>query len=59
VKIGKVNKESMRLYSNLFDFRFKSDYDDFFDVDEEDIRPLIEPTKMFVREIEQLINEDN
>ncbi|MDR2027224.1 MAG: HEPN domain-containing protein [Prevotellaceae bacterium] len=57
VKTGLVNKESMRLYSHLFDFRLKSDYDDFFDLEEKDILPLIEEAKVFIHEIEQLINE--
>jgi uncharacterized protein (UPF0332 family) len=59
VKTGKITKESMRLYSSLFDFRLRSDYDDFFDVDEKDIRTLIEPVKMFICEIEQLIYEND
>jgi uncharacterized protein (UPF0332 family) len=58
VKTGKVSKESMRLYSRLFDLRLKSDYDDFFDLDEKDILPLIEPVKRFIYEVEQLINEN-
>jgi uncharacterized protein (UPF0332 family) len=58
VKTGKINKESMRLYSSLFDHRLKSDYGDFFDLDEKDILPLIEPVKRFICEVEGLINEN-
>jgi uncharacterized protein (UPF0332 family) len=57
VKTNIVNKDSGRIYSKLFELRQSSDYDDFFDVDENDILPLIEQVKMFINEIEGLINE--
>ncbi|MDR2651964.1 MAG: HEPN domain-containing protein [Prevotellaceae bacterium] len=57
VKTNIVTKESGRIYSKLFEIRQASDYDDFFDLDENDILPLIEPVKIFICEIERLINE--
>jgi uncharacterized protein (UPF0332 family) len=45
-----------RLFSKLFELRQSGDYDDFFDLEEEDILPLIEPVKAFFSEIERLIN---
>jgi uncharacterized protein (UPF0332 family) len=55
VKTGLLSKDYMKLYSKIFDFRLKGDYDDFFDLEEEDILPLIEPVKDFLAEIERLI----
>ena len=57
VKTGIVDKEDLRFYTRLFDFRLKGDYDDFFDLTENDLLPLIEPAKNFINKIEQLIKE--
>ena len=56
VKTGIIDNEELRFYLKLFDFRLKGDYDDFFDLTEKDILPLIEPAKEFINKIEQLIN---
>jgi uncharacterized protein (UPF0332 family) len=55
VKTGKISKELFDFYSQLFDYRLKGDYDDFFDLDEKKISPLIQPTKEFITTIEKLI----
>jgi uncharacterized protein (UPF0332 family) len=56
VKTGLLRKDYMKLYSKVFDFRLKGDYDDFFELEEEDVLPLIEPVTSFLFEIERLIN---
>jgi uncharacterized protein (UPF0332 family) len=58
IKTGIVSKELGRLYSKLFETRQLGDYDDFFDLEEKDILPLLEPVRTFIFEIEQLINMD-
>ena len=51
-----VSKEQNKLYTKLFDLRLGSDYSDWIYINEEDIKPLIEPAEKFITEIENLIN---
>jgi uncharacterized protein (UPF0332 family) len=57
IKTNVFDKESAKFYSKIFELRQSSDYDDFFDLDKEDILPLIEPTKVFICEIERLLQK--
>jgi uncharacterized protein len=56
VKTGKIDVGKGRFYSQLFDKRQAGDYADLLDWTEEDILPLIEPTKDFIEVIKDLIN---
>ena len=58
VKEGLFTKEESRLYSRLFSLRQTGDYGDQFFLEEEDVAPLIEPTKAFVRKTISLIEND-
>jgi uncharacterized protein (UPF0332 family) len=53
---GLVSKEHSRFYSKLFEMRLTGDYDDLYNLTEEDVKPLIEPAKLFITEIEKLIS---
>lgn len=44
------------MYSQLFTWRQKSDYDDLFDFDEEKVRAYLEPVKEFIELIETKIS---
>lgn len=55
VKTGKVDKDFGRLYSDLFDWRNKGDYSDFFDFSEEDVLPLLEKAGKFIDTVEELL----
>lgn len=44
--------------NELFNLRQTGDYEDWFDIDENDIKPLIEPAEKFIAEIENLINKN-
>ena len=57
VKTGKINKENGKLFSKLFDYRQKGDYGDLYDYDEELVTPLIEKVRIFIYEIEKLIQK--
>lgn len=57
VKTGKVNKEHGDLFTDLMDWRYKGDYGDMFDFDEEKVKPLIPKIKKFLHDIEKLIKE--
>jgi uncharacterized protein (UPF0332 family) len=55
IKTGKVHKDFGRLYSDLFDWRNKGDYSDFFDFGAEDVLPLLEKTEKFINVIVKII----
>lgn len=52
---GLISKEQSKLYSKLFEMRQTGDYDDLYNISEEDIEPLIEPAKLYIKKIEMLI----
>lgn len=54
VKTGKFDKKYGKLLSELFDWRQKGDYDNFFDHDEQAVKPLFNP----VTEMIDLITEE-
>ena len=45
VKPGTVEMRLGKLYADLFDWRQRGDYGDFFDFKEEDVLPLMAPTR--------------
>lgn len=51
-----VSKEQSRFYSKLFEMRQTGDYDDLYILTEEDVKPLIEPAKSFIVNIEGLLS---
>ena len=55
IKTGKLDKSFGLLYSDLFDYRHKGDYGDFFDFNEETVIVLIPQVEQFIRAIEELI----
>ena len=55
VNKGIISKEHNKLYRKLFDLRHSGDYDDWFEINEEDIKPLLEPAEQFITTIENLI----
>jgi uncharacterized protein (UPF0332 family) len=59
VKTGILEEEELDLYTQLLDYRMKGDYEDFFDLKEKNILPLIEPTKELLFKIERLIGSND
>ena len=55
VKSGKVDKELGKIFSQLFTWRQKGDYDDLFDFQKDLVLPYFEPVKKLISEIEKLI----
>ena len=45
----------MKLFSRLFELRQTGDYDDLFDLTEEDVQPLLKPAKDYIEEIINLL----
>ncbi len=59
VKKGKVDREDGKLFNKLFGIRQEADYEDFSEVEEGDLKPLIPRIKNLIEEIESIINEEN
>ena len=52
---GLLDREYGRLFSRLYELRQAGDYDDMYDVSEEEIYPYIVKTEQFVSKLENLI----
>jgi uncharacterized protein (UPF0332 family) len=57
IKTGKFEKKYGQLFSELFDWRQKGDYDNIFDYDSESVLPLYEPVDELISLIEIEINK--
>ncbi len=58
VKSGKVPKDYAKTFNDLFERRQESDYVDFVQFTESQVRPWIEKTEKFVAFIDDLIQRD-
>lgn len=58
VSKGLISKEQGKLFKQLFNLRQSGDYDVWFEIDENDVKPLLEPAEKFIVEIESLINKN-
>jgi len=58
IKPGIIPKEFGQIYSDLFDFRQKGDYGDFFDFDAEKVIPFVPKVEKFLELVKGLINKD-
>ena len=52
-----IDRNFGKLYSQLFTWRQKGDYDDLFDFDESKVNPYFGPVEEFIRLIDTLINK--
>jgi uncharacterized protein (UPF0332 family) len=57
IKNQKIDKKYGKLYSQLFTWRQKGDYDDLFDFEESQIIQYFQPVEEMILLIEQLIKE--
>lgn len=55
IKTGRLELSDGKLFSQLFTWRQKGDYDDLFDFDEKTVSPYLEPVKNFIEKISDLI----
>ena len=55
-KTGKIEKEYGKMYSQLFTWGQKGDYDDFFDFQKGKVIPYLEPVNKLITLIETIIN---
>jgi uncharacterized protein (UPF0332 family) len=56
-KEGKIDKNLIKTYGQLFNMRQRSDYEDWVMIEEDDIKPLVEKAEVFIETIEELIYE--
>jgi uncharacterized protein (UPF0332 family) len=57
IKSGKIELEFGKLYSQLFTWRQKGDYDDLFDFDEKTVIPYLEPVRNLIQKIGEVIQD--
>ncbi len=57
IKNQKIDKKFGRIYSQLFTWRQKGDYDDLFDFEESQVNQYFEPVEDLIRLIESHIKE--
>jgi len=55
IKTGILDKESGKLFGDLFDLRQKGDYDDLLDFEEEHVIPMIPKVEQFINKIQSLL----
>lgn len=55
IKENKIENEFGKMYNNLFGLRQTGDYEDKIIINEEDIKPYLQPSKIFIDKIKQLI----
>ena len=56
---GKIDRELARQYNSLYTMRLTGDYGDCFDLQENDVLPLIEPAQTFIAKIWEMIESQN
>ena len=55
VKTGIIEVQLGKTYSDLFDWRQKGDYGDFFDFTEENVLSIFLPTKNLIEKVKRII----
>lgn len=56
IKTDRIPKEFGKIYSQLFTWRQKGDYDDLFDFNEEKVIPYFEPVKRLIDLIDEIVS---
>lgn len=59
VKNNLLHPEFARFYTQMFNYRISGDYDDFIMFDSEIIEEILPQAKLFIDEIEKLLNTDS
>ncbi len=55
VKTGIIDKELGKFYSNIFTMRQNGDYEDYFNLSEEDVQDMMKPAEKLIAKIEELL----
>ena len=51
-----IDKSFSKMYRQLYNLRQTGDYEDLVNIDEDDVKPFIEPAKEFIAIVEKLIS---
>lgn len=57
IKTGIISKDLGKIFSQLFMWRQKGDYDDLFDFEKEKVLPYLEPVKELIETIGKIVRE--
>jgi len=57
VYTGMIDKELARQYNLLYTMRLTGDYGDCFDLQENDVLPLVEPARIFIAKIWEMLEK--
>lgn len=57
IKTGIISKDLGKIFSQLFTWRQKGDYDDLFDFEKEKVLPYLEPVKELIETIGKIVRE--
>lgn len=57
IKTGKISVDLGKVFTDLFDKRHASDYDDFITMTREDVEDLLPPAREFIDKIKSLISD--
>ena len=57
IRTGIINSDLGKVFTDLFDKRHTSDYDDFIQVTKEDVEDLLPLANLFIKTIKELISE--
>lgn len=55
VKKGLISRDLAKFFTEIFDKRHTSDYDDFIDFSEEEVTNLVPLAEQFIDEVEKLL----
>lgn len=55
VKTGEISAESSKIISSIQTMRHDSDYDDYYDIDGEELEAMIPKAKIFIDEVQQYV----
>jgi uncharacterized protein (UPF0332 family) len=56
VKVGLISKDLGKVYSQLFSWRQKGDYDDLFDFSQDKVMPYFAPVEELIVQVEKYLN---
>lgn len=57
IKTGIISKDLGKIFSQLFTWRQKGDYDDLFDFEKDKVLPYLEPVKELIETIGKIVRE--
>jgi len=58
IKTGEISTDLGKVFTDLFDKRHSSDYDDFIQVTKEDVEDLLPSAEEFIKAVELLISKE-